>query len=61
MSPEEERLFNNSTPAAKALIKTAKKLQRERSRNEFKAALLKAAGAQPIPTQPATPTRPKRT
>lgn len=61
MTPEEQRLFNNATPAARALMKTAKQLQREKSRKEFKDALLKSASSQPIPSQPATPNRPKRT
>ena len=53
MTPEEKRLFDNATPAAKNLFQEAKQLQRAKRRAEWKAAQIKQAQLIPIPAQSA--------
>lgn len=61
MTPEEERLFKNATPAARDLFQQAKKLQRDKRRAEFKAALMKQTQLTPVPATSAFAVRPDKT
>lgn len=60
MTPEEKRLFEGATPAAKNLFKEATRLQRQKRREEWKAAQIRQANLVPIPAQSAFAVRPDK-